>query len=127
MTRTPNPGTAQRLLPALAAALLILAGCASPPAPDEMAVANAALSHAVAAGAPEFAAAELAAAREKMNRANQALADKDADRARALAQQVTLDAQLAEARAESEKARRSEAAVRDANGAVRDEISRQPN
>ncbi|MBZ8143783.1 hypothetical protein CLD22_28730 [Rubrivivax gelatinosus] len=124
-TRTNHP-TRRLLLPALVVAALALGACATTPPPAELGLANAALSHAVAAGAPEFAPVEMAAAREKMTRANKAMADQEPERARALAQQAQLDAQLAEARAESEKARRADGAMRAADGALREEMARQP-
>jgi len=112
---------------ALGVALLALGACATtpPPAP-EMAVANAALAHAVAAGSVEFAPTEMAMARDKMARANVAFAAGKNDSALALAQQVLLDAQLAEAKAESEKANRSASALKDAARALREEMARQP-
>jgi Domain of unknown function (DUF4398) len=122
-------GTAMKTLrsTALGAALLALAACASTPPPmPEMAVANAALAHAVAAGSAELAPVEMAMARDKLARANLALAAGKNDSALMLAQQVQLDAQLAEAKAESEKASRSAAALRDAARALREEMARQP-
>lgn len=120
-----NPRPLQAL--ALGGALMALVACASTPPPTaEVAVANAALAHAVAAGGPEFAPTEMSMAREKMGRAQQALAARDHPVALVLAQQVTLDAQLAEAKAESEKARRSAAALQEAARALREEMARQP-
>jgi Domain of unknown function (DUF4398) len=114
-------------LTAFAGALLVLGACATTPPPtSEMAVANAALAHAVAAGSVEFAPTEMATARDKMNRANLALAARNNDSALALAQQATLDAQLAEAKAESEKAHKSAVALQDAARALREEMARKP-
>jgi len=111
----------------LGGALLALAACASTPPPtSEMAVATAALAHAVTAGSAEFAPAEMALARDKLARANLALAAGKNDSALVLAQQVQLDAQLAEAKAESEKANRSATALKDAARALREEMARQP-
>jgi Domain of unknown function (DUF4398) len=112
---------------ALAGALLLLAACASTPPPtSQMAVANAALAHAVAAGSVEYAPTEMAMARDKMNQANLALAARDHDRALALAQQATLDAQVAEAKAESQKAGKSAVALQEAARALREEMARKP-
>jgi septal ring factor EnvC (AmiA/AmiB activator) len=109
----------------LCGAALALAACATTPPPTEqIAVSNAALAHAVAAGGPELAPVEMATAREKMSRVNQAIAAKDYDTALALAQQAQLDAQLAEAKAESAKARKSAVALQEASGALREEMSR---
>lgn len=131
MTR-PNPlAPRDRVLPStwgvtlLGGAVLALAACASSPPPTaQMAVANAALAHAVSAGAVEFAPIDMAQAREKMTRANVALAAKDHDAALALAQQVQVDAQLAEAKAESAKARKASAALEQADRALSEEMKR---
>jgi hypothetical protein len=104
---------------------LLLGACASTPPPTaQMAVANAAVSHAVGAGAVELAPAEMALARDKMNRANQAMKDKDHDGARALAEQAQLDAQLAEAKAEGIKAQKAATAMQEASRALREEMGR---
>ena len=86
---------------AFAAALLVgLSACASTPIPNEkMAVAKASVQRAEQAGAPEFAPVELAAARDKLARADKAAADRNADVATQLAEQANADAQLAEATA----------------------------
>ncbi len=112
---------------AAAATVLTLAACATTPPPvEQIAVANAALAHAVAAGSVEMAPAEMAMARDKMTRANQAMATKDHDTALALAQQAALDAQVAEAKTESLKARKSAMAVQEAGRALREEMARKP-
>lgn len=90
-----------------AAAVLSLAACASPektPATAAVAVSHNAVENAVSAGAPELAPAEITAARDKMMRANQALAAKDYKTARELAIQAQADAKLAQSKANSAKA-----------------------
>lgn len=115
------------LAAAAGVALLALVGCASTPPPTaQMAVAQAAVTHAVDAGSVEFAPADMALARDKMTRAHAALANKDNDTALSLAQQAEADAQLAEAKSEAAKAQRSAAAVRDADRALREEMARKP-
>lgn len=109
----------------LAAATLALAGCASTPPPTEqLAVTNAAIAQAVGAGSPELAPVEMAMARDKMARAQQAMVAKNHDMALTLAQQAQLDAQLAEAKAESAKARKSAVALQEASRALREEMAR---
>jgi len=112
----------------LVAAVLALGACATsvPPPTSQMAVANAALAHAVGAGSAELAPVEMAMARDKMSRANLALAAEKNEEALALAQQAQLDAQLAEAKAEAVKARKSAVALQEANRALREEMARQP-
>jgi hypothetical protein len=90
-----------------AAALLTLGACASSektPAVAAVAVSHNAVDNAVSAGAPSLAPAELSSAREKMMRANQALAAKDYKTARALAIEAQADAKLAQSKADSSKA-----------------------
>ena len=106
-------------------ALAAMAGCATTPPPTEqMAVARAAVAHAVGAGSVAGAPAETALARDKMVRAEKAMVDKDHDTALVLSQQAQLDAQLAEAKTESAKARQSAQAVQDASRVLREELAR---
>jgi hypothetical protein len=117
--------TRTSLVLALGLGSLLLGACASTPPPTaQMAVANSALSHAVGAGAVELAPTEMALARDKMARANQALKDKDNDGARVLAEQAQLDAQLGEAKAEAIKAQKAATAMQEASRALREEMAR---
>src|SRR5688500_8890338 len=89
------------------AAVLVLTGCASEqkaPATADVAVSRNAVENAVSAGAADLAPAEISAARDKMQRANQALAAKDYKLARELAAQAQADAKLAQSKAVSAKA-----------------------
>jgi Domain of unknown function (DUF4398) len=105
--------------------VLLLAACASTPVPSEqMAVSTAAVAGAVAAGAPELAPAEMALARDKMGRANAAIAAKDNDAAMLLLQQAAVDAQVAEAKAEAVKARKASDALQEAARVLREEMAR---
>jgi hypothetical protein len=89
---------------AFAAAVVALAACASNPAADEkIAVAKASLQRAEGSGAPEFAPVELAAARDKLARAEKANADRSLKPATVLADQANVDAQLAEATAQQQR------------------------
>jgi DNA repair ATPase RecN len=91
-----------------AAALWMLAACASTPIPnDKIAVAKQSLQRAEQSGAPEFAPVELAAARDKLNRAEKAAADHDGEPATVLAEQANVDAQLAEATAMQQKSHKA--------------------
>lgn len=118
--------TFTRLQVLLAGALLVLGGCASPPpAPtDQLAVSKAAVAQAVSAGAPEFAPAELSSARDKLDRANLAMAAKDYAQARILAEQAEVDAQLAVTRTRSSKAQKAAAALQESSRVLREEINR---
>jgi Domain of unknown function (DUF4398) len=93
---------------ALCAAVLSLAACASSPIPNEkIAVARASVQRAEQSGAPELAPVELAAARDKLQRAEKASADHDAQPATMLAEQANVDAELAEATAQQQKSHKA--------------------
>jgi Domain of unknown function (DUF4398) len=91
-----------------AAAVWMLAACASTPIPNEkIAVAKASLQRAEQSGAPELAPVELASARDKLSRAEKAAADRDAQPATMLAEQANVDAQLAEATATQQRSHKA--------------------
>jgi hypothetical protein len=94
---------------ALCAAVVIgLAACASTPIPNEkIAVAKASVQRAEQSGAPEFAPVEMAAARDKLARAEKAATDREAEPANRLAEQANIDAQLAEATAQHQRSRKA--------------------
>jgi hypothetical protein len=92
----------------IAAAVLAVVGCASTPIPNEkIAVAKASLERAEQSGAPEFAPVELAAAKDKLNRAEKAASDREAQPATMLAEQADVDAKLAEATATQQKSHKA--------------------
>ena len=66
-------------------------------------MATAALQHAEQSGAPQLAPVELATARDKLGRAQKALADRDMKAATAMAEQANIDAQVAEASAVAQR------------------------
>lgn len=86
---------------------LVLAGCAGNPPTTELAVANQAVNAADTAGGTQFAPSEIRTARDKLAAAERAMADKDYEKARMLAQQAEWDARVAERKAQAEKAQRA--------------------
>jgi len=118
-----------RPLAALAAVValtvLSLAGCASTGdmPREEMAVARAAVDRA-AGPAGADAPVEVSQAREKLERATAAVARKDYDMARRLAEQAEVDANLAEAKSHSVRSDRALAEVREGIRQLRAEIAR---
>ena len=93
---------------AAAVVLMGLSACASTPIPNEkIAVAKSSVQRAEQSGAPEFAPVELAAARDKLARAEKAASDHDAQPATMLAEQANVDAQLAEATANQQKSHKA--------------------
>ena len=110
-----------------AAAVLSLAACASSqkaPATADVAVWKNAVENAVGAGAADLAPVEITSAREKMLRANQALAAKDYALARDLAAQAQADAKLAQSKANSAKASAAANALQDDLRVLREEVER---
>lgn len=107
------------------ATAIVIAGCASIPAPTEqIAVSKVAVSNATSAGGNEFAPQQLKSALEKMDAAERAMAEKDYLRARQLAEQAQVDAQLAAATARSAKAQKAARELQEDNRVLRQEIDR---
>ncbi|KAB2970414.1 DUF4398 domain-containing protein [Zoogloea sp.] len=123
---TPPPRALPLRLPSLLAGLgLLIAGCAGLPAPTEqLAVSTAAVSRAGGAGGGEMAPTEMQMAREKLAKAQQAMTDEDYGTARDLAREAQVDAQLAEAKALSAKARKAADELNEGNRVLRDEMDR---
>jgi hypothetical protein len=110
-----------------AAVLVALSACTSPqkaPATADVAVSRNAVENAVSAGAADLAPAEINLAREKMMRANAALAAKDYTLARDLATQAQADAKLAQSKANSAKAQAAAAALDADLRVLRNEVDR---
>ncbi len=109
----------------LSALTLGLGACASAPMPtDQIAVTTAAIAHAEAAGGQALAPAEMGMARDKLRRANLAVAARAPEQALRLAQQAQVDALLAEAKAESSKSQKAADEVQAASRALREEMGR---
>ena len=93
---------------AIAAAAVTLAACSSNPVADEkIAVAKASVQRAEASGAPEYAPVQLATARDELARAEKDNANHDLQPASDLADKANLDAQLAEATAQEQRAHKA--------------------
>lgn len=122
-TRSPRlAGTPTRLAIA-GAALLALAACSSPQPPAaEVAVGRASVERATAA-APE-APMEISSARDKIARANVAMANKDYATARRLAEEADADARLAEAKARASRSETALAEVREGIRQLREQTAR---
>lgn len=102
-----------------------LAACASDPAPEaEVAAAEVAVDQAEEANAPARASGPYELARDKLERARDAMADGEHVEARRLAEQALVDAQRAEAQARSEVARRNAAELRASIETLQDELAR---
>lgn len=128
-TRESNNRIAARPFVALAViaalAVLTLPGCASTEhmPREEMAVARAAVDRASGPAAAE-APIEVSQAREKLERANAAVARKDYDEAKRLAEKAEADANLAEAKSHSVRSDRALGEVREGIRQLREELAR---
>lgn len=112
---------------ACAGMVLALAACTSAqkaPATADVAVSKNAVENAVSAGAAELAPMEINAARDKMVRANAALAARDYTLARDLATQAQADAKLAQSKASSAKATAAADALNKDLRVLREEVER---
>lgn len=107
-------------------AVLLAAGCSNlkTPATADVAVSKAAVSDAAGAGGAEFAPVEMKSARDKLDQAKKAMADKDYKRASELANAAQADAKLAQAKANSAKAEKAAQALQDDIKLLRDEVDR---
>jgi hypothetical protein len=109
---------------ALAAMTVTAAYAASPVADETIAVAKVAVQQAEQSGAPQAAPLELSAARDKLARAEKANADREPKPAIALANQATIDAQVAQAMAQKERAAKAAAEFDASMLALRQESNR---
>lgn len=109
----------------IALAVLTLPGCASTGdmPREEMAVARAAVDRASGPAAAE-APIEVSQAREKLERANAAVARKDYDEAKRFAEKAEADANLAEAKSHSVRSDRALGEVREGIRQLREELAR---
>ncbi|HEX5357156.1 MAG TPA: DUF4398 domain-containing protein [Aquabacterium sp.] len=102
-----------------------VAACATTPPPTEqLAVSTAALARAVTAGAGEAAPMEMRLARDKLEGARIAMQGKDYEVARKLALEAQVDAQLAEAKAQSSRAGKAAGVVQEDSRVLREELER---
>ena len=114
-----------RTMSGIGFAAVVIAGCASvPPPTEQMAISREAVSNATRAGGNEFASAEMRAAQDKLDRANQAMAAKEYKNAKLLAEQAEADAHLAAARARSAKAQKAAASVQEGSEVLQKELDR---
>lgn len=106
--------------------VVMAAGCSSmkTPATASVAVSTAAVDNASGAGGAEYAPVEMNSAREKMGRANKAMAAKDYKLANDLAIQAQADAKLAQSKADSAKAQTAANALQDDIRVLREELDR---
>lgn len=113
------------LLVGLAASVaLALVGCAADAPRQLMAQADYAVRDASEPGIREHAPAEVALAREKYQRAKQAMDEEEYVEARRLAEQAIADARLAQTKARSQRAQQAVKELMEAIDSLRQEINR---
>jgi hypothetical protein len=107
--------------------VVCLAACASDPAPEaELAAAAVAIDDAEEANAPAQASGPYELARDKLERARDAMEEGEMLQARRLAEQAQADAQLAETQARSEVARQNAEELDAGIETLQDELARRP-
>ena len=113
-------------LPRMLAAccLLASAGCANKVLNSQLATSREAVDQAQMAGAAQAAPADLAAAVDKLDRADAAAAKRDHKESMRLAEQAQVDANLARARTGSAQARMAAAELSKSNQILQEEINR---
>jgi hypothetical protein len=113
-----------KLLCGLAVGTMV--GCSSmkTPATADVAVSKAAVDSAASAGGAQYAPLEMRSAREKLDKAKKALADKEYELAANLANQAEADAKLAQSKAGSAKATVAADAIDDDIRVLREELNR---
>jgi hypothetical protein len=117
-------GSAKAAFALLAVAAAVAAYAANPVADEKIAVAKASLDRAEQSGAPQAAPVELAAARDKLARAEKANADHNPKPAALLADQANIDAQVAEAMAMQARSRKAATEFDTSMQALRQESTR---
>lgn len=108
-----------------AAVMLLMASCASAPAPlEQIALSKAAVSSATSAGGNEYAPVQLKSAIDKLSAAERAMSAKDYPLAKHLAEESLVDSKLAAATARSAKAQKAASALQEDNRVLQQEIDR---
>jgi hypothetical protein len=105
-------------------AVCLSAYARNPVADEKIAVAKASIQPAEQSGAPQAAPVELAAARDKLARAEKANVDRNLKVATALAEQANIDAQVAEATAQQQRSHKAASDFDASMQALRDESMR---
>ncbi len=107
--------------------LLFLAACASTPPPsDKLANVGMAIQRARESEAQKYAPLELKLAVEKYEKAKDAVEEEEYDRARRLADEALIDAQLAESKAKAEKQKKIAQDMQESVETLREELKRKP-
>lgn len=120
--------------PAAAGSLLLVAalaaGCAGdrPVAREQLAAGQSQVEAAIAAtaAAPDLSVAEMATARDKLDKARAAQRARDWESAARLAEQAAIDAEVARAKIGADKSRKAASEIDASLATLREELNRQP-
>ena len=106
--------------------IVVLAGCAAQtPTPEtQVTLATQSITQAERSGAVEFAPVELQSARDKLSQAKLAMNKKENLKARRLADEAMVDANLAEAKARSAKSQKVVAELKESIRILQEEMNR---
>ena len=106
--------------------IVVLAGCAAQtPIPEtQVTLATQSITQAERSGAVEFAPVELQSARDKLSQAKLAMNKKENLKARRLADEAMVDANLAEAKARSAKSQKVVAELKESIRILQEEMNR---
>ncbi|MBC3776842.1 DUF4398 domain-containing protein [Pseudomonas sp. SWRI99] len=112
----------------LLAGTVLMSACASAPAPDEqVSLARNALNRAVSAGATQYAPVPMRTAQDKTMQMERALGEKNYGQARGLAEQIEVDAALAERMARTAKLQKELQAAQAGIQVLKQEMLQAPN
>jgi outer membrane murein-binding lipoprotein Lpp len=109
-------------LSAVIAAVGFLYGCSGNPPTEQMSVAEHVISDADINKASEYSPLEMQIAREKYDEAKQAITDEDYEKARRLAEQVTVDVQAANAKADALRSKKAIDELRETTKTLHEEV-----
>lgn len=104
----------------------LLYGCSGNPPTEQMSVAEHLLSDADVNKATEYSPLEMQIARENFDAAKQAMADEDYDKARKLAEKVTVDVQTANAKADAARSQKTIDELRQTTKSLHEEVDSRP-
>jgi hypothetical protein len=97
------------------------------PPTEHIARSQSTINQAEQVGAENYAPLEIREARKKLDRANELIKEKEYQKAKRLAEQAEVDAELAEAKTLSEKAQKAVRELRESIRIIKEEISRNQN
>lgn len=126
IVKTTKPQRRSLTLATVMAGLLTIGGCASSPMPpsESLQAAEQAIKTAEEARVADYASLELSQARDKLAAAKAAVQQEDMDRAKRLAEEALVDAQLATAKTGEIKAKKVNVDMQESTKSLKQEMYR---